>query len=155
MPWGSCQKPERRPLQRDEAAIAHWKQYVWPQIRRRADQLSAQLVFLDESGFVLIPNVKRTWAPVGQTPTIRYCFKHTKLSAISALAVSPKRKHIALYLQFRRHNFKGTDVKQFLQELLKQIRGPILVLGDGGRIHRQHDVKTLCTTSASPSGGVS
>jgi transposase len=143
MGW-SCQKPERRATQRNEAVIAHWKRYVWPQIRRHADQLGAHLVFLDESGFLLIPNVKRTWAPVGQTPIIRYCFKHTKISAISALAVSPKRKHIALYLQFRRRSFKGTDVKQFLQELLKHVRGSIILLWDGGRIHRHHDVKTWC-----------
>jgi transposase len=140
----SCQKPERRATQRDEAAIAHWKRYVWPQIRRRADQIGAHLVFLDESGFLLIPNVKRTWAPRGQTPTIRYCFKHTKISAISALTVSPKRKHLALYLQFRRRSFKGLDVKRFLQELLKHVRGPIILLWDGGRIHRHHDVKTWC-----------
>lgn len=30
----SCQKPERRALQRDEAAIAHWKRYVWPHIKK-------------------------------------------------------------------------------------------------------------------------
>ena len=31
--WSS-QKPQRRALQRDDAAIAHWKQYVWPQIKK-------------------------------------------------------------------------------------------------------------------------
>jgi transposase len=31
--WSS-QKPQRRPLQRDEEAIAHWKRYQWPQIKK-------------------------------------------------------------------------------------------------------------------------
>jgi transposase len=31
----SCQKPERRALQRDEKAIAHWKRYTWPHIKKR------------------------------------------------------------------------------------------------------------------------
>jgi transposase len=31
----SCQKPERRALQRDDAAIAHWKRYRWPHIKKR------------------------------------------------------------------------------------------------------------------------
>lgn len=31
----SCQKPERRALQRDEVAIAHWKRYVWPRIKKK------------------------------------------------------------------------------------------------------------------------
>ena len=30
----SCQKPERRALQRNEPAIAHWKRYVWPHIKK-------------------------------------------------------------------------------------------------------------------------
>src|SRR5512136_47683 len=33
----SCQKPQRRAFQRDEAAIAHWKHYVWPHIKKVAD----------------------------------------------------------------------------------------------------------------------
>jgi transposase len=31
----SCQKPERRALQRDEESIAHWKRYRWPHIKKR------------------------------------------------------------------------------------------------------------------------
>lgn len=30
----SCQKPQRRAVQRDENEIAHWKRYVWPQIKK-------------------------------------------------------------------------------------------------------------------------
>ena len=31
----SCQKPERRALERDEAAIAHWKRYGWTAIKKK------------------------------------------------------------------------------------------------------------------------
>ena len=31
----SCQKPERRALQRDEKAIEHWKRYRWREIKRK------------------------------------------------------------------------------------------------------------------------
>jgi transposase len=30
----SCQVPERRAIQRDEEAIAHWKRYKWPAIKK-------------------------------------------------------------------------------------------------------------------------
>jgi len=30
----SCQKPERRALERDEAAIARWKKTTWPRIKK-------------------------------------------------------------------------------------------------------------------------
>jgi transposase len=32
----SCQKPQRRGLARDAEAIAHWKHYVWPHIKKVA-----------------------------------------------------------------------------------------------------------------------
>ena len=33
--WGwSCQKPERRALQRNERAIAYWRRGVWPHIKK-------------------------------------------------------------------------------------------------------------------------
>ena len=35
MGW-SLQKPQRRPLQRDEHAVAQWKRYRWPQIKKMA-----------------------------------------------------------------------------------------------------------------------
>lgn len=139
----SCQKPERRALQRDETAIARWKRYVWPQIKLKARRLGAHLVFLDESGFLLIPNVKRTWAPRGQTPVVHHLLSHKKLSAISALAVSPACKHIALYLQFRPRAFKAPDVQAFLEELLTHIRGPIILLWDRGPIHTDRRVQAF------------
>ncbi|MBS0184050.1 MAG: hypothetical protein JSS39_16810 [Nitrospira sp.] len=42
-----------------------------------------------------MPNVARTWAPKGHTPVVRYLYKQDRLSTISALAVSPKRRQVA------------------------------------------------------------
>jgi transposase len=33
----SCQKPERRAIERDETAIARWKRYGWAQIKKKPD----------------------------------------------------------------------------------------------------------------------
>jgi transposase len=139
----SCQKPEWRATQRDEKAIAHWKRYIWPKIKKKADRLGAYLIFLDESGFLLIPNVKRTWAPKGKTPTVHYRLDHHKLSAINALAVSPKRKHIALYIRFQSQSFQGPGVLRFLKYLLQHLRGRGVLLWDRGRIHRDGEVQTF------------
>jgi transposase len=35
MGW-SCQRPQRRPFGRDDAAVAHWHRYIWPQIKKVA-----------------------------------------------------------------------------------------------------------------------
>jgi len=31
----SCQRPERRAIERDEQAIARWKRAVWPALKKR------------------------------------------------------------------------------------------------------------------------
>jgi transposase len=37
----SCQVPERRAVQRDDQAIAHWKRYKWPAIKKSLQAGSA------------------------------------------------------------------------------------------------------------------
>ena len=64
----SPQKPARPAKERDEAAIARWKDEDWPRLKKKAREEKAHLVLIDESGFFLNPLVRRTWAPRGQTP---------------------------------------------------------------------------------------
>lgn len=60
---------------------------------------------------------------------------------MSALAVSGKRKRLTLYIQFRRRNLTGLDVRGFLRHLLRHFRGPWVLLWDRGTIHRRKEVK--------------
>ena len=83
----------------------------------------------------------RTWAPKGSTPIVRYFYKQDRISAISALAVSPKRRRLALYLHLRTRNLTGLDVRAFLKHLLRHLRGPVVLLWDRGTIHRRSEVK--------------
>src|SRR5208337_93434 len=87
------------------------------------------------------PNIRRTWAPKGQTPVFYHLYKQDRISSISALSVSPKRKRLALYLRFRARNLNGLDVRSFLKELLKHFRGSTVLLWDRGTIHRRKEVK--------------
>lgn len=55
-----------------------------------ADQANAQrrracLVFLDERALSLTPNVRRSWAPVGQPPVLTHPFNWKKASMAAAL----------------------------------------------------------------------
>lgn len=83
-----------------------------------------------------MPTRRRTWAPEGHTPIIRYNYKHERLSVLAALTVSPKRQHMGLYVRFQPHNFKAVDVADFLRALLRHVRGPIMLLWDRSSIHR-------------------
>jgi len=87
--------------------------------------------------------VRRTWAPKGKTPHFYHWFKQDRVSAISALSVSPHHRRIGLYIQFRSRNLTHKDVKQFLQHLLRHLRGPIVLLWDRGTIHRQRSLQVF------------
>ena len=104
------------------------------------------MVFLDESGLSLIPSIHRTWAPRGATPTLRIAGCWTKLSAISALSVSPTRGRVGLYLHFQPTNITALDVRRFLQSLLRHVRGPLVLLWDSAPIHKAGSIRAFQTT---------
>ena len=93
-------------------------------------------MFLDESGFLLVPSVRRTWAPCGKTPLLVHRYARDKLSAISAVSVRPVRHRLGLYCHFHFTNLTQFEVAAFLRLLLRHLRGPIILLWDGGPIHR-------------------
>jgi transposase len=111
--------------------------------KKNAARLAAHLVFLDESGFLLIPSVRKTWSPVGQTPVVRHRYAHDRISALSGIAVSPKRCRCTLYCQLYDDNIQGEEVAVFLRHLLHQVRGHLIVLLDNGPIHRGDPVQDL------------
>jgi transposase len=131
----SPQKPQRRARERDEAKIQTWKRVRFPAIAAAARQRDAHLVFLDESGFLLTPTVRRTWAPTGSGPVLDGWDRRDRLSAISCLTVSPQAARPSLHFQLLQHNVHGEDVVAFLREVKRKVRRPLTVLWDGGPVH--------------------
>jgi transposase len=140
----SCQKPERRARERDEETIERWKKRRWPAIKKTL-ALGAHLAFLDESGFMLIPLLWRTWAPRGQTPIVRHVYRRERLSVISALTVSPQRRHWGVYFSLQVRNIKGGDVASFLRFLLGHLRGQVVLVWDEALIHKDRPVRDFLT----------
>ncbi len=112
--------------------------------KKNSEDLGAHIVFIDESGFLLIPAVRRTWAPRGHTPVHRHHQKREKVSVISALTVSPKQQHIGLYFRCLPNvNFDNSEVANFLRYLLKHLRGFVIVIWDNGRQHRGDAIRAF------------
>lgn len=106
--------------------------------------MGAHIVFVDESGFMLIPTVRRTWALVGQTPVIRYRYNRARISVIGGLSISPKRRRLGLYFRLHAKNISSDEVHDFLWYLLKHLRGPVFVIWDGASIHNPQGLQELC-----------
>ncbi len=111
-------------------------------IIRRARRRKAHLVFLDESGFMLTPTVRRTLAPRGKTPILKSWDRHDRISAISAVTVSPKRRRLGLDFRLLPDdaNAHGEDTVDFLRQLRRHIPGPMTILWDRGNIHDRSKV---------------
>ena len=109
---------------------------------KKATRLRACLVFVDESGLLMAPFVRRSWAPRGHTPLLSQRTRaHQRLSIIAALCVSPRRDQVHLY--FRLHpqtNIATPQVIDFLRQLRRQVHSPLVLVWDRLRAHRSKSV---------------
>jgi hypothetical protein len=106
--------------------------------QKKAHRLNAWLVFLDESGFMLAPLVRRSWAPCGQTPVLYQRGRHhKKVSAIAALCISPQRDEVRLYFRlYPGGDVDSTRVTDFLRNLNNELDGNWCLIWDRLNAHR-------------------
>jgi transposase len=130
----SCQRPERRAVERDEEVIRQWRRSKWPALKKaqREDRL---IVFVDESGLSTRPTRVRTWAPRGQTPLLQETFNWKSLSIIGGLVL------LRFFFQIHSGSIKGPQVVEFLKHLQRHVPGKLLILWDGASIHRSELVR--------------
>lgn len=103
------------------------------------------IVFIDETGFMLGPLVRRTYAPRGQTPIIKVTRPHERISAIGAMSI--RRYSFRFGFQFHlladNTNYTGRSVAAFVRTVRKRLQAPITVIWDECRIHWAWPVKKL------------
>ena len=105
-------------------------------VEKKAIAEGRSILCAEESGFYLLPALLRTWVPVARTPVIRRRLSYDHLSAISAISMTGE-----LYMAVQEHSYKGPDVIRFLEQLLEEMPGKLLVLWDGAPIHRSRAVR--------------
>jgi transposase len=137
------QKPRRRASQRNEAAIQQWQGQTWLETKRNADEAQQTIVFMDESGFRLLPALVRTYAPRGQTPVLDIPLTHDHLSVMGALTLDG-----SLFTWIQDHSVKGPDIVRFLKHLLAHIVGKVLLVWDNLPAHHGQALKAFLTQPA-------
>jgi transposase len=136
MGWTS-QKPRRKARERDDKEVERWKDDDFRRVVREAFARRAHVVFLDESGFQLNPSVRRTFAPRGETPVLEAWDRRDRISAISCVTLSPVLARAGLYFELLppKQTAHAEDVVRFLEDLRRQLRGPLTVVWDRHGIH--------------------
>jgi transposase len=143
----SPQKPDQPAKERNKAAIAKWLAEDWPRLQKKARAEGARLVLIDESGFFLNPLVRRTWALKGKTPVLHSFGCHRdKVSVIAALSVAPLLRRVGLYFRTDPKNYIDAEaVVSFRRELLKHLRGRVIVVWDRGSNHKGPLIRAFCS----------
>jgi transposase len=92
---------------------------------KKAVEEERTIVWVDQSGFYLLPMAVRTWAPVGQTPVLRVKLTRDHLAAISGITPDGR-----LLMQMQDRAYRAEDVVRFLRLHLSQDSGQ--TVGDLG-----------------------
>jgi len=94
-------------------------------------------VFLDETGLMLQPLVRRTWAPEGQTPVMYSWDRRDRLSVLAGLSLSAPRRRIGLYFVIQEKNVTAEEVEAFLRRVQRALRRKLIVVMDRWAVHRK------------------
>jgi transposase len=137
------QQPIERAVQRNEVEIAHWRKEIWLEMTKKARLERRILVFLDESGFYLLPAAVRTYEPRGETPILRVFQTRDHLSVMSGIT-----PHGWLFTMTRFDAMNGSDSIHFLKHLQSQTDRRLLVIWDGSPIHRSLEVRAFLANGA-------
>lgn len=105
---------------------------------KKAAALHAHLVLIDETGLFLNPLVRRSWAKIGQPSVLDADGGHRhKVSVIGGISVSPKAQRLGFFFGTEPEGFYTAEkVVEFLRELLKHLRGNVVVVWDRGGNHK-------------------
>ena len=105
----------------------------------------ATLGFTDESGFLLLPLVSRTLAPIGHVRPLKHrARQRDKVSVAAALTLYPAQGHISLYYQTYPNGYvNGNVYAEFLRGLIHHVRNPLVLVHDRGSMHRGDPIRQL------------
>lgn len=137
------QMPIARAIQRDEQEIERWRVEIWPQLKAEARRERRTLVFVDESGFYLLPGKVRTYAPEAHTPIIREWQTRDHLSVMGGVTLTGR-----FYVLVRQQSLNGLHTIEFLKHLIRHAGRRLLVIWDGSPIHRRTAVKDFLANAA-------
>ena len=111
--------------------------------KKKAKREKATVAFIDESGILMAPLVRRTWAPRRQTPILyQRTRSHKKISDIAALCSRINGRRVKLYFRFYENaNFNTELCIAFIEQLKKNIHGRFFIVWDGLHAHRSKKMK--------------
>lgn len=108
------------------------------------------MAFLDESGFMMAPVARQTWALRGHTPVSEQVkSSRKKVSVAAALWLPPRQDRLAWFSQTLVNAYYDSQaVALFVQSLLTEVGGRMVLVWDGGPMHHGGPIHQLLKVHA-------
>lgn len=131
------QIPTKTALEQNPYEVKKWLLKEWPKIRAHARRWQAILYFQDESGVSLTPVLGKTWAPKGETPTVKVTGSRGGLCVTSAIT---NGGHMVFRIEKEKIN--ASVHIEFLEQIIKHHpRRKVIVIEDKAPPHIAKIVK--------------
>lgn len=75
---------------------------------------------------------------------LRHTYRRDRLSVIGGLSMSPVRQCLGLYFQIYPWNLTALELVQYFGQLLRHLRGQVIVLLDRWAVHKDRKVAQFC-----------
>jgi transposase len=136
------QRPIYRSYKQDPQELEKYLKRTFPQLRRLAKRIGADIYFVDESAVRSDHHRGTTWGAIGQTPVVEDSGERFGLKLISA--VSPRGDMRFAVIEGRMNSDKFIE---FLKKLHADAGKPIIVIADNASYHSSGKVEKFARES--------
>ncbi|WP_435843413.1 IS630 family transposase [Streptomyces hirsutus] len=144
------QMPGRRAAERDEQAVAAWKEGTWPEVRARA-ATGGWICFEDEAGQHQRPPTGRTWGRRGRTPIVTVSGRRSgRISLAGLIALRPGCRTRLCYRIRVHHGRRGerrslseADYIRLVDGAHQLLKAPIVLVWDRLSTHASKAMQQL------------
>jgi transposase len=141
--WGfSSQKPARRAIEQNPAAIKKWLEIEYPSIHKLAKMEMATIHWGDEMGLRSDHSVGRTYGLIGRTPVVRCTGNRFSCNMISSITNLGKLSFMIFH-----ENFTSEIFLKFLKRLIRKQSRKVFLIVDRHRAHRSKQVQQWLTSN--------
>jgi transposase len=132
----SPQRPVYQAAQQDDEKRRKWMEEEFPAIRKRAATEGAQIFFADEAGCRNDHHSGTTWAPVGETPVVKFTGKRESIGMISAISMRG-----SMHWRIYEGSMNSARFLDFLKDLISDVKGKIFLVVDNVSYHKSAETR--------------
>lgn len=134
--WGfTAQRPNLTNYKQNPKHVAKWLENEYPAIKKQAQNEDAEILWGDETAVQNECNYVKSYAPIGQTPTLKTKGERLKINMISAVSNRGKVRFM-----FYEESMTSQRFIAFMERLIRFAKRKIIFIVDNLKVHHSKKV---------------